>query len=51
MASAHQFEGRLTWRTGGDGVTAGNHPAHDDCCIANSVACPVRVEATIVTGS
>lgn len=25
MATAHVFEGRLTWRAGGEGVTAGNH--------------------------
>ncbi len=25
MATAHHFEGRLRWRAGGSGITAGNH--------------------------
>jgi organic hydroperoxide reductase OsmC/OhrA len=25
MATAHHFEGRLSWRAGGEGLTAGNH--------------------------
>jgi organic hydroperoxide reductase OsmC/OhrA len=30
MATAHHFEGRLSWRAGGAGLTAGNHQMEFD---------------------